>query len=148
METQKEQDLKHPIMNKPLPQILDELQTAILRAEQAAQKAEDHSDEAKDYADKAKEAASREVKEAIQALFPDILNAQATADKALQIGNLANKNATQALDYTADIYEKLRILRSDFGDFAVAVVNGLADFGKGIVDSTKFLKMKAPEEKK
>lgn len=97
MESQKELDIKHPIMNKPLPTILDELEAAILRAELAAQKAEEHSGEAKDYADKAKEAASREVKEAIKALLPDILNAQATADKGLQIANLANNNATKAL---------------------------------------------------
>ncbi len=139
----KETVVPHRIMYQTLPDILDELEAKIKRAEQAALDAEGHSADAKAYAEQAKGEAAAATKKEIDYILPRLTEAQGTAGKALKLAEVAQQNAEQALRHLADdVFPTLKLVREEIRELGLAVVNGLKGYGEFIVSHVSFLKIK------
>ena len=139
----------HEIMEKPLPDIIDEIKAMIRAAEQANREAEGHSLEAQAAAARAKDEAADAVKKQLGYLEPRITEAQDTAGKALNMAKEVQARVDShddALNSHSDAIKDLSgavaKLRSDLNDLGVAVVNGLKGYGEYIMSHVDFLKIK------
>jgi len=135
---------RHPIMDKTLPAILDELREAIDRVNQAVIDAEGHAGAARASALEAQDA----IAAALSPLKDELGRVKADARKAIELGQIAaDNNAANAkaieLNSTAikNLADGIDRVSAEVRELGVAVVNGLKRYGEFVVANVSFLHM-------